>query len=368
MCWDALADGVSWEELTEQDAQAAFAVNRYFELDIVHIPAPRPRPLPRPAKLGPHRWRLDGVNYVRHDRTQMVVLEDPAQAYADSAKISEEERRREIESWDGMTQKGDPRPPLVVRRFMELASAAGMDWVYMGEVGAGTGVAFYPPFQLMWLATEPDLVRRWMEMVKAQAFIQTENEIAWGCQIITMGGDVSCDKGPFLSPAHYREFILPVIQEHIALIHQGGALAVYTSDGNHWPIKEDFFLRSGADGYAEVDKAAGMTMQRLIAEGIKDRVCILGNIDARHNLCLGTPEQVRAEVLAVPGTGPANARRAHPCMPAIPSTRMCGPRTTWPWWTPIATSLGCPACRARQANEEMRSSARTRTRTIPVSR
>jgi hypothetical protein len=297
MCWDALADGVSWEELTELDAQASFAINRHFELDIVHIPAPRPRDLPHPTKLGPYRWHLDGATYVRHERTKMVVLEDPSQAYADSAKISEEERRGEIESWDGSIKQYDPEPPLVVRRFMELAAAAGTDWVYMGEIGAGTGVAFYPPFQLMWLATEPDMLRRWLEMVKAQAFHETRKEMSWGCQIITMGGDVSCDKGPFLSPAHYREFILPVIQEHVAHIHKGGALAVYTSDGNHWPIKDEFFLRSGTDGYAEVDKAAGMTMERLIDEGIKERVCVLGNIDARHTLCLGTPEQVRAEVL-----------------------------------------------------------------------
>ena len=63
LCWDALADGISWEELTEEDARAFFAIARYFELDIVHIPPIRPRELPRPVKLGPGRWRLDGVHY-----------------------------------------------------------------------------------------------------------------------------------------------------------------------------------------------------------------------------------------------------------------------------------------------------------------
>jgi uroporphyrinogen decarboxylase len=29
---------------------------------------------------------------------------------------------------------------------------------------------------------------------------------------------------------------------------------------------------------------------------VKERVCILGNIDARHALCLGTPDQVKAQV------------------------------------------------------------------------
>ncbi len=296
LCWDALADGISWEELTEQDARAFFAIARYFELDIVHIPPIRPRELPRPIKLGANRWKLGGVNYVLNERTRLAVLENPSQDYADSRKISEQERIKEIESWDGTVVRSDPACPEVFRRVKELAAAEGLDWCYMGEVGAGTGVAFYPPFQLMWLISAPDLLWRWLEMVKAQAFYETERQISWGCSVVAMGGDVSSDKGPFISPAHYREFILPVIQEHIDLIHRCGAKAVYTSDGNHWPIKEDFFLNSHTDGYQEVDKAAGMTMERLVAEGIDTAVCISGNIDARHALCLGTPEEVKAEV------------------------------------------------------------------------
>ena len=41
-----------------------------------------------------------------------------------------------------------------------------------------------------------------------------------------------------------------------------------------------------------------MTMPRLVAEGVKDRICIIGNIDARHALCLGTPAEVQTEVIA----------------------------------------------------------------------
>ena len=36
-----------------------------------------------------------------------------------------------------------------------------------------------------------------------------------------------------------------------------------------------------------------MTMPRLIEEGVKDRVTIIGNVDARHTLCLGTPDEAR---------------------------------------------------------------------------
>ena len=295
MYWDALAEGISWEELTEENARVYFAIHKFFELDVVHALPDLPRELPRPCKLGPGRWMLDGLTYIVHERTKMVVLENAPQQMADSLKISEEERRKEIESWDGSFVRTSTECPKAFQRVKQMAAAEGLDWHYMGEVGAGTAVAFYPPFQLMWLVTAPDLVRRWIEMVKAQAFYETEKQIAWGCDIIAMGGDVSNDRGPFLSPKLFRELILPVIQEHVDLIHRCGAWAVYTSDGNHWPIKEDFFFNSRIDGYAEVDKAAGMTMERLVEEGIIERVCILGNVDARHNLCLGTPETVKAE-------------------------------------------------------------------------
>jgi hypothetical protein len=99
-------------------------------------------------------------------------------------------------------------------------------------------------------------------MSAAWAYEVTRQQISWGCEVVAMGGDVSCDMGPFCSPRHYHDFILPAIQEHVRVIHQAGALAVYTSDGNHWPIRDDFFFGSGIDGYKEVDKAAGMTMAK----------------------------------------------------------------------------------------------------------
>ncbi|MCE5259621.1 MAG: uroporphyrinogen decarboxylase family protein [Chloroflexi bacterium] len=296
LAWDALAEGISAQEMAEADAQAVFAISSYFELDMVHIPPIRPARLPRPHKLGRGRWLLDGKTFCLNERTKLVVLEHPAAEDADSLKTTEAERRAQIEGWQPEAQPVDTERPYALRRLQELAAADGRDWVYMGEVGAGTGVAFYPPFQLMWFAQEPELLRRWLAIQQTQAFAETERQMRWGCQVMVIGGDVSSDKGPFVSPRHYHEFILPVMQQHVRLIHRAGALAVYTSDGNHWPIRDDFFFNTGVDGYQEVDQAAGMTMERLNAEGIKERVCIIGNIDARHTLCLGTPDQVRGEV------------------------------------------------------------------------
>jgi hypothetical protein len=296
MAWDAMADGVAWDELFEAGARAQFQVCRFFGLDMVRLNGVPPRDYPRPLKRGPGRWLRNGVEYVHNPRTQLVEVAHPEEAHAYSRRQSEEEVRGRVEAWDGRPAAEGSAPDPVLVRVQELARAEGLDWVYMGEIGAGTGVAFYPPFLLMWMIEEPELYRRWLEMQKAAAFPRTRDLIAHGCGVIALGGDVSCDKGPFISPACYREFVLPVIQEHVRLVHDAGALAVYTSDGNHWPIAEDFFFRSGVDGYKEVDQAAGMTWPRLIAAGVDRRVCIIGNTDARHTLCHGTREDVRREV------------------------------------------------------------------------
>jgi len=296
LAWDAMSDGIAWEELVEATAQAEFQINRFFGVDMVRLNGAPGRNYPRPKKLGAARWELDGTQYVVNPRTKMVEPLDPGQGAADSVKQSEDELRRKILAWDGKPPAGASTNPFL-RRVQELAAADGLDWVYMAEIGCGTGVAFYPPFMLMWLAEEPELVRRWIEMQIARAFPLTQRMIADGCSVVAIGGDVSCDKGPFLSPRMYHEFILPAIQRHVRLIHDAGARVVYTSDGNHWLIKDDLFFNSGVDGYKEVDKAAGMTWPRLIAEGVYGRVCILGNLDARHTLCNGTPEDVRREVI-----------------------------------------------------------------------
>ncbi|MDA0338101.1 MAG: hypothetical protein O2782_23265 [bacterium] len=167
----------------------------------------------------------------------------------------------------------------------------------MAEIGAGTGVAFFAPFLLMWMIEAPELCHRWIAMQKLPALEMTRRAITNGAAVVAMGGDVSCDKGPFISPQAYRAFVLPVIQEHTRVIQQAGARAVYTSDGNHWPICQEFFFDSGIDGYKEVDKAAGMTWPRLIESGVAERVCIIGNIDARYTMCQGTPDDVRREVI-----------------------------------------------------------------------
>jgi uroporphyrinogen-III decarboxylase len=298
MAWDAKADGISWEEVVEAEAQAAFKIAKFFGLDMVRLNGcSTVKNYVRPARLSKNRWKLDNAEFALNERTKMVELANPEDKDSWSHRTNEDELKKTILNYAESCEKKfvyEANP--VYKRVRELAEKEGLDWVFMAEIGAGTGAAFYPPFMLMWMIDEVELYLRWLEIQKRKAFWRTLKLIEDGHAVVAMGGDVSCDKGPFISPDMYHEFILPVIKEHVEVIHKNGARAVYTSDGNHWPIKDDFFFNSGTDGYKEVDKAAGMTMEKLIGEGVASKICIIGNIDARHVLCHGTKSEVETEV------------------------------------------------------------------------
>ena len=294
--WDAQADGVALEEIIEDEAQARVKMAEYFGLDMIHVGFSRLYNFERPVKIGEKEWELRGIPYCWSETKLLIEEKNPADRGSRHSRMKEENYLHEIEEWDGKTPDVNDEKLAVLKRVKEIANQKGMDVVFMGEVGSGTGVAFYPPWQLMWFFDKPDLLRKWLKKRTAEALSEMGALINYGCEVVALGGDVSGDKGPFISPKLYHEFILPEIQDQVAFIHSKGAKAVYTADGNHWLIREDFFFNSGIDGYKEIDKAAGMTMERLVPE-VKDSVCLIGNIDARFNLCTGTPKTVRDEVL-----------------------------------------------------------------------
>lgn len=296
--WDALSEGIALSELIEYQAQAKYKMAKFFGLDIIHVGFNAESIPFHPEKTGNGRWLLNQEEYYFDAGTKRVRKLNYTAKDAFSYGKSEEKEKEFIKyNCNRNIKKISRKQLLVLERIKELAEKDDTDLVYMGEIGAGTAVAQYPEFMLMWIITEPDLLQNWIEIKASQAFYETAALIAAGCEIIAIGGDISSDKGPVISPEHFREFILPVIRKHVDVIHQMNAFAVYTSDGNHWKIKDDFFFNSRIDGYKEVDCAAGMTFSKLVDEGIKDRVCIIGNIDARHLLCRNSADEVERNVI-----------------------------------------------------------------------
>ncbi|SMB99066.1 Uroporphyrinogen decarboxylase (URO-D) [Thermanaeromonas toyohensis ToBE] len=114
--------------------------------------------------------------------------------------------------------------------------------------------------------------------------------------------DIADNKGPWLSPDAFREFLLP----HMKVVAQAIKKPwIFHSDGNLFPIMEDL-LSLGMSAIHPIQPAA-MDIGKMKRE-YGHRVCLVGNIDLDYTLTQGTPEEVEAEVkerirVAGPGGG-----------------------------------------------------------------
>ena len=174
----------------------------------------------------------------------------------------------------------------------------------------GTAVPPYGgwyPLYLKCFYLYPGLMRRYLKQHSKLVLIYGKIAIEFGAELIFAGGDIADNHGPMLPPQHYREFLLPIIKQITNEFHKKGAFVFNSSDGNLWPIADDYFVNSNVDGLMEIQVTAGMDLRRL-KKIYGNRLCFTGTVDAQHTLVSGTPEEVAEETrnvieILAPGGG-----------------------------------------------------------------
>lgn len=141
----------------------------------------------------------------------------------------------------------------------------------------------------------PDLVKRLLAYSTRLAVRYIEAMIDAGVEAISGGSDVAYKNGPYMSPKHFREFILPVMRTHAEACHRRGVPFLKHTDGNINPIANDFLIASGIDGYLAIEPRAGMDIAEL-KRRYGHRICFFGNIDCAYTLVYGSEADVRSEV------------------------------------------------------------------------
>ena len=133
--------------------------------------------------------------------------------------------------------------------------------------------------------------------------LATRRAIAWveayakiGLDQAGVGGDFAGNR-PILSPEAYRTFIVPEVRTVSRRAHELGLWAVNASDGDLWPVIEDYLIGCEVDGYLEIDMQAGMDLARL-KEAYGDRITLYGNLDCGNVLSFASPEEVKAATCA----------------------------------------------------------------------
>jgi uroporphyrinogen decarboxylase len=113
--------------------------------------------------------------------------------------------------------------------------------------------------------------------------------------IFFMGDDYGTQIGPFMSPRDFRTFIVPHLERLYGLAKSHGLKVMQHSCGSVRAVLPDL-IAAGMDALDPVQvRAQGMEI-----EGLKrdfPGITLHGSIDTQHTLPMGTPEDVRQEVL-----------------------------------------------------------------------
>ena len=108
---------------------------------------------------------------------------------------------------------------------------------------------------------------------------------------ILMTPDDCAYKGrPILSPAHYKEFIIPQMKKMIDMAHKAGKLQIFHSDGYVEPYYNDF-IEIGLDAHQSLEPTANMDLATIKAK-YGDKISLIGNMDCSILLPFGTPQEV----------------------------------------------------------------------------
>lgn len=106
-------------------------------------------------------------------------------------------------------------------------------------------------------------------------------------------GDIAYKNGPFMSPKHYREFVLPCHKRLFDEFHRRNMPVIFHSDGDIRPLLPHF-IEAGVDMLNPLESRAGMDVREL-APQYGERLGFCGNIDVTV-LATNDREQIRAEL------------------------------------------------------------------------
>ena len=170
---------------------------------------------------------------------------------------------------------------------------------YFGEERAvfGAGIMVYVPRERVWLEAmllRPELVLRWTMALADRAVKAAAVMGQMGCRVVFGGGDFAGKNGPLYSPASFKRCMSPAVRRISEGCDAAGVWHMFASDGDLWPVADELYGNCGVHGYHEIDRRAGMDLERLRNRFPELR--LLGGV-ASAPLHLGSPEDVRHEFL-----------------------------------------------------------------------
>ena len=143
---------------------------------------------------------------------------------------------------------------------------------------------------IMAIVREPELVKNLVEMSVTVNLELAKEVVARGVKIVYTGDDYAYNKGPLMSPKHFRELFYPGLYRVMQGYKELGLYVIKHTDGNIWSLI-DMIIDSGIDCLDPIDPQAGMDLGEVKAKYGR-RVALKGNVDCAQLMTFGTPDEV----------------------------------------------------------------------------
>ncbi len=105
-----------------------------------------------------------------------------------------------------------------------------------------------------------------------------KQQVDQGVDFICINSDYGYNRGPFVSPKMFAEFVTPYLSEIVAAIHQLGVKAILHSDGDLRLILGQL-VSTGLDGYQSIDPQGFMDIAE-VKRQYGQRLILMGNVQA----------------------------------------------------------------------------------------
>jgi len=235
-------------------------------------------PIFKKEKVGPIRW-LSEWGYVSQDTAEEhgIEVESPIKTMADFERYT-------------------PPNPHEPWRFAPVKAAIQKYQGHKAVIVHLNDVFSLPRYLmgmqnlLMAIVIEPELVKALVDMSVTINLELAKEVAARGAKIVYTGDDYAYNKGPLMSPKHFREFFYPGLCRVMGGYKELGLYVIKHTDGNLWPIL-DMIIDSGIDCLDPIDPQAGMDLGEVKAK-YGNRVALKGNVDCAQLMTFGTPDEV----------------------------------------------------------------------------
>lgn len=121
-----------------------------------------------------------------------------------------------------------------------------------------------------------------------------ENAAKAGADVLVTGDDYAGIPGPFMSPEHFKKFVLPYLQRAVDVARNTGVPFVKHTDGRLWMIIDDI-VDTGINALHPIEPMAEMDIGE-VKRRYGNRICVVGNVDCSQLLPRGSKGEVEEAV------------------------------------------------------------------------